>query len=197
MFSLSPKNLLLASIGTFILFLLIESYFMYYYRDVVTYGIILALVAILIYIINLLIDYDENDENDLRICKYIIVIGIFVLILHPIILNGIYPASNEEVFKGLCDEVNYSTLSTANIVEGSKVKFRGKITDATQKKGSWLLIVNFNDETNDKVAVFYDGELPKNYSQINIYGIVYGKRVFSETNRTYPGIFAFYIEPIK
>lgn len=199
---ITTNNILKGTIIALIAFAFIEAYYAYYYQDLTIFGIILAIVSLLVIILTILWDLDERKEGNRKIYERLIIIIMVILVLHPIIINHYFPAHDESVFKSSCKEMeSYSDLNnTNNNYEGQKVMLEGKMGPSTPIKGTYLLVFYMNNDPNNVAAVLYTKQqnwVPGDIVQV--YGVVTPKRPLKEffendgVNNTYPSVFAFYI----
>lgn len=200
---MTTNGILKGTIIALVSFILIESYYAYYYQDPTIYSIILAVVAILILIFTILVNLDEKRDGNRKIYEYIIIIMIFVLVSHPIFINAYFPAHEASVFKSSCiKNVSYSDLNniTKNL-EGQKILLEGKMGNSYPIQGTYLLVFYMNSDPNNVAAVLYTKQQNWNPGDtVQVYGVVTAKRPLKEfftndgINTTYPTIFAFYID---
>ena len=195
----SPKLICEGALIFLTVFLLIELY--YSGKSVLPWEIIATIAGVTIVGVIYFFEHffsDRFSAYNTTIFEIIIIILCIFMVATPIVLHCCFPNDESSQFKKSCYNIKYSELNNSlSNWEGKKVSFTCKILDAKPQGGSWLIIANINGETNNTVAVFYNGNLPNDDSIIKIYGIVYGFREFKETNTQHPGIFAFYIEPVK
>lgn len=156
-------------------------------------------------IIYILVSKVPEDETKEGITINAIIIGCLCILM----ICGIYfnfPADDgqsPEIFTpGILEchddlpyyKLNNNTSSNISTYEGVKVQYAGNISYPTNlTNDSTQLIVEVNNNSDDLIYVIYPGKIgSKNLSdQIVIYGVVFGKRQFKETEQYYPIIVAF------
>lgn len=194
--SKNEKRLVHVVMALFVFFLFVELRTLNLIE--LAHGIYFTLAIIVIALIFQYYVKADETKKDCNCLKFeiIIIVLLIIMIINPFFIKCCLADNKEISFKSSCENISYYELNhNFNEYEGKKVIYVGKVEYLKKTGDTSQIILDINNEPNNKITVFYQGNLNINCEEsITIYGIILGKREISDIGKFYPVIVAFYVE---